>query len=381
MNALAAALCAACVLAASPVLADDAAAPTPSPTPSASPTPRPWQASGYAASSYSFVQNATAFTFINGGNARTFAYQHDAPMLNALNVQLQKNGTFGGKLELTAGSNADVIASYPDGATDSFDVTQAYLSYSTGPLTLQAGKYETLAGAEVIEDPSDANITRSILFGYAVPFTHTGARLTWAPSSLFSVIAGVNNGWDTLKGNGTGAKTGEFGLAYNGSVVSLTAQTYQGTERATNVPWSDATGHRSLLDVVGTYHVSPSVAVVANYDGGRQTNVPLVDGTGALLTPAGTASWNGLAGYVNWQMNTRWASSLRVEGFTDDGGYRTGFDQHWNETTVTLGYAPSAQVTFRAEARYDSSNHAVFTNGGTGTASLQGVALQALLKF
>lgn len=386
MNYLAAAVSAAWVLTAAPALADQPVpsptpAASPSPAPGASPTPRPWQASGFAAASYSFVQNATAFSFTDGINARAFAYQHDAPMLNAVNVQLQKNGRFGGKLELTAGTNADVIASYPDNASDGFDVTQAYLSYAAGPLTLQAGKFETLAGAEVIEDPSDANVTRSILFGYAVPFTHTGARLTFAPSSLFSVIAGINNGWDNLKGSGTGAKTGEFGLAYNGSVVSLTAQTYQGTERITNVPWSDATGHRSLIDVVGTYHVTPAVALVANYDDGRQTNAPLLDASGALVNPSGTATWNGIAGYVNWQMTPRWASSLRVEGFADNGGYRTGFDQHWSETSVTLGYSPSAQVTFRGEARYDTSNHAVFTNNAAGTPQLQGYALQALVRF
>jgi hypothetical protein len=37
----------------------------------------------------------------------------------------------------------------------------------------------TLAGYEVIEAWKDPNITRSILFGFAIPFTHTGIRANY----------------------------------------------------------------------------------------------------------------------------------------------------------------------------------------------------------
>ncbi|MBV8748898.1 MAG: outer membrane beta-barrel protein [Candidatus Eremiobacteraeota bacterium] len=308
------------------------------------------------------------------------------PMLNAVNVQLVKSGTFGGKLELTAGSNADVIASFPTANNDSFDVTQAYLQYATGPFTLIAGKFETLAGAEVIEDPSNTQVSRSILFGYAVPFTHTGARLSYAPSSLFTVNAGINNGWDNTKGNGTGAKTGEFGLAYNGAVISLTAQGYFGTERISNAAWASAagspTGHRSLVDVVGTYHVNPKLTLQGNFDSGRQENAPLVNGAGAVTSPSGTATWNGVAGYATYQLTPKFSASVRAETFSDSGGYRTGYDQRWRETTLTFAYAPSAPVLFRIEGRADTSNQAVwFDSAGILRNTLQNVAAQVLVKF
>jgi hypothetical protein len=162
-------------------------------------------------------------------------------------------------------------------------------------------------------------------------------------------------------------------------------QTYQGLERISNSAWSgpldSPLGHRSLIDVVGTYHVTPAVTVQANYDSGKQFNAPILDATGAVTNPFGVATWNGIAGYVNWQMNSRWASSLRVEGFNDDGGYRTGFTQRWNEETVTLGYSPSAQLTFRAEGRWDTSNHPLFTTNLGGTANMSSVGLQALIKY
>jgi hypothetical protein len=194
----------------------------------------------------SSLGNGTAgFSFANGVASRVFDTISRQPMLNAINVQLQKNGPVFGKLELTAGTNANVIASYPyannpNPLQTAFDVTQAYVGYTSGALAVQAGKFETLAGAEVIEDPANQNVSRSILFGYAVPFTHTGARVTYTLNPTISLIAGVNNGWDNLKGPG-GPKTTELGIAYNGPILSVTAQSYLGMERYSNAMWS-ATG-------------------------------------------------------------------------------------------------------------------------------------------
>jgi Putative beta-barrel porin-2, OmpL-like. bbp2 len=397
---LVAAFTAACAFGAVPALAQTVS-PTPSPSappatkpaaaappvpaasaaPSPSASPRAWVPSGFAATSFTAFSNHTP-AFANGASSRTFDNLDRQPLLNALNVQLQKNGTLGGKLELTAGTNADVIASYPDLTGDAFDVTQAYLSYTGGPLTLQAGKFATLAGAEVIEDPANLNVSRSVLFGFAVPFTHTGARLTYAPTSLFSAIVGINNGWDNLKGNGTGAHTGEFGLAYNGSALTVTAQAYTGTERITNVPFADTTGHRTLFDAVATYHATPKLTFVVNGDRGQQENVPLLDGTGAPTGLVGTASWGGAAGYVSYQLTPRFSAALRGELFSDGGGYRTGFDQHLREGTLTLAYAPSSALLFRLEGRADRSNLPVYSAGpGLGNVGVQSIGAQAIVKF
>ena len=111
MRTFIAALTAACALGTTAALAQSAkpsAAPAaaPSPTPSPSPTPRAWQASGFAAASYnasSLGPGTAGFSFANGGASRVFDTISRQPMLNAVNVQLQKNGTLSGKLELEAG--------------------------------------------------------------------------------------------------------------------------------------------------------------------------------------------------------------------------------------------------------------------------------------
>ena len=377
---LAAALAAVALAAgASAAFAQSAPSPSPSPAPSASPsptaTPRDWVTSGSIDTSYS------SFSSPNVGY-RVFDTQSKQPMLNAITLQLQKNGTIGGKLGITAGSNADIIASYPDQNNDGFDVTNAYLSFTGGPLTLIGGKFSTLAGAEVIEGPGNADISRSFLFGLAVPFTHTGLRLSYAPTPVLTLIAGVNNGWDNLKGSSTGSKTIELGAAYNGPVVALAAQGYSGTERITYAPYSAASGRRTLLDVVGTWHASPALTLVGNFDGGKQANAPVLDAAGTTIAAAGTPTWNGVAGYATYQFTPKFSATVRGETFSDVGGYRTGFDQRLREGTLTLGYAPSAPLVVRLEVRADQSNRAVFTDSAGAAKNTQSsVGAQVLVKF
>jgi len=400
-----AALTAACALGIAPVSAQTPPAqspavpsptPVPSPSPSPSPTPRPWAASGFAAASYnasSLGNGPAGFSFANGGAARTFDTISRQPMLNAINVQLQKNGALFAKVELNAGTNANVIASYPyannpNALQTAFDLTKLFVGYTSGAFALQVGKYETLAGAEVMEDPANANLSRSILFGYAIPFTHTGARLTYTVNPTLALIAGVNNGWDNLKGPG-GPKTGELGIAYTGSVISVAAQGYSGMERYSNAMWSatgdSPAGHRAVVDVVATWHATPKLTFVGNVDSGRQTSVPILDATGAVVPIVGglgTATWNGFAGYAQYQLSAKLSAALRAETFNDHGGYRTGYDQQWRETTLTLAYAPSAPVVFRVEGRTDRSNHPVWADASTFSHNgMQSLAAQVLVKF
>jgi len=411
LKILAAAFLAACTLMAIPAIAQQAApSPSPaaaapaasaSPVPTPSPTPTPtWQGAGFVAASYNSPSTGnvsgphTAFDFANGGLSRVFDTQSDELMLNAMNYTVTRNGPIGGKLEVTAGSNANVIASYPTLPNNSFDVTQLYVDATSGLFTLQVGKFETLAGAEVIEDPNDVNISRSILFGYAVPFTHTGVRLTFAPSSLFTFIVGANNGWDNLKGNGLGSPTAEVSAAYNGAVISGSVNGYFGTERVSDSAWTtdaaEPTGSRQLIDVVATYHVTPKLTLQGNFDTGSQGNAPILDGAGLPVTSGGgvpitgLATWNGVAGYAEYAFTSSFSAALRAETFNDAEGYRTGYDQQWKETTVTLSYTPpgASMLTFRLEGRADVSNQGVWlTPGGLLTNNLQSVAGQVLIKF
>ncbi len=391
---------------ASPASADEtvaqaapAASPAPSPTPTA--PPHLLQVSGFADAGYTSASIASAVGTPGGSmiTGRVFDTLNQQIQFHNFNLQAAYNGPIGGKVEASFGDDANVINSYPKNTfapgTD-VDLTQAYLQILTGQFTIIGGKFETLAGAEVIESPNDLNFSRSILFGYAVPFTHTGVRVTWAANSALSLIAGVNRGWDTTTTykNSTfppdvSSLTGEAGVAWNPSkVFSATVQGYDGNVEegsALAAPGvfvvTPATPVRTLLDTVLTYHATSALTLVVNGDDGRQTNSNIFDPSGALIG-YGTATWAGVAGYANYTMSPQWSWTLRGETFGDFGGSRTGVTQHWEEGTFTLQYQPISNVIIRGEVRGDHSDTAYFIGANGNRYPNNGqFGIEAIVKY
>lgn len=340
---------------------------------------------GYIDTSYTYLSGSGTFT--SGTANRVFDTERRSFNLNALDLTisaLPPDG-FGGMVNLTAGSDAKVITAA--GTTnDEFDVTQAYVHYAKGGLMVIGGKYVTASGAEVIKSPSNTNFSRSILFGYAIPFTHTGVRAYFtpggsaaAPDGKWTFIAGVNNGWDVQSesqqaaaADGSRALGKTLELGANGALgksLLLSAVLYSGNESA----GAAATGRRDLLDLVATFNATDSLSFVLNYDAAKQEDA---------LAGGAEAKWNGLAAYVNYKLSEQWRVSVRGEQFDDKDGFRTGVAQKWKEGTVTLAYLPSKNVELRGEVRYDKSNEDSFNRpGGAPEDNQQSVGLEAIYKF
>ena len=98
-------------------------------------------------------------------------------------------GVIGYKVKVSAGETAKLIhaaglGTQPTGTAnpESFDITEAYISY-TAPigkgLRFDFGKMVTFVGAEVIEAIDNPNYSRSFLFNYAEPITHTGVKASY----------------------------------------------------------------------------------------------------------------------------------------------------------------------------------------------------------
>jgi hypothetical protein len=329
---------------------------------------------GYVDTSYTYLSGSGMFV---GGTVpnRVFDTERNSFNLNAFNLTgsyLPSKG-FGGLVDLSMGSDARVVNAATFGTPDDgVNVTQGYVNYAGGPVTVNFGKFVTLAGAEVIKSPDNVNFSRSILFGYAIPFTHTGVRTSYALSDSTKFILGVNNGWDNLKDTNS-QKTIELGASLApAKVVSLSVAAYGGKEHITNVPLSGIEGQRDLVDVVVTFNISDPLSVVLNADYGKQEN-----GLGTS-----DAKWNGVAGYVTYKFNPKWRVALRAEQFDDKDGFRTGLVQKWKEATLTIAYMPSKNAELRGELRGDSSDKEAFVQpDGTAKKSQQSVGLEAIYKF
>lgn len=334
---------------------------------------------GYIDAAYSRLSGTGMFT--SGVANRVFDTERNSFLLHqaALNIGKQPKEGFGGFANITLGKDADVIAPFDSnpGATKKFDITQAYAQYASGAFTVIAGKYVTAAGAEVIKSPANVNYSRSILFGYAIPFTHTGARATYAASDTFSVFGGVNNGWDNLRDTNV-QKTGELGLSFTPiKDLTIAAVDYLGSERVGGLTPVGPEGRRNLFDIVATYAVTDKLSLTLNYDNGSQKNT-------ATVTPSrkADAKWTGFAGYATYQISDTWRLAVRGERFDDKDGYRTGVAQKWNEGTLTLAYLPSKSMELRGEVRRDGSNVASFVKtDGTVSKSQTSFGLEAIYKF
>ena len=330
-------------------------------------------ASGLTATGYV----AASYYHSNGYSTdHQFDNKHDSFQLDqaAFILAYQPKEAFGALVNVAAGQDMKVLNAAEGSDPNTFDVVQGFLQYVGGPLTVIAGKYVTLAGAEVIAPTGNMNFSRSFLF-YAEPLTHTGIRATYALSDSLSVIAGINNGWNYSSLSTSGSKTGEMGLAWTPSkAFALAAQAYVGKDPTLNA-------QKTFVDTVATYNATGALAFILSFDWGKQEQ---------HTSGAPDQDWNGAAFYTNYLLNDQWRASMRLEYLDDKEGFvtGTGIAQTLKEGTLTFGYDPVKNFELRIEARYDKSTQPTFVrtiaekeDANPLADSQTGFALQGVYKF
>lgn len=345
------------------------------------------EASGLSVTGYMDV----GYTYANKNieapafSTRVFDSQNNSFALHQLGLTIAKQPKdgFGGLVNFTIGKDAQVIHSFPDSAASTFDLTQGYAQYASGPITVIAGKYATMHGTEVIASPGNANISRSILFG-SVPFTHTGLRGTWALSDQYSLMLGVNNGWDQLTDANKG-KTLELGATLNPiKPLTIVVSGMSGKEVITPGGVAVPEGTRTSINAVASYTIIDPLSVGLEFLTVSQDNT--VGGTSK-------GKYSGAAGYVSYSFIPKLKGTLRVETFTDKDGLRFGLPvdtsdpaaspaKKFMEATVTVAYLPSDAFELRAEVRQDQADNKAFVDSkGSFSKTLMTMALQGLYKF
>jgi hypothetical protein len=268
----------------------------------------------------------------------------------ALTVSKLPASGFGGLVTVTVGSDAKVInGSYGSGGGD-FALTQGYLQYATGNLTVIGGRYVTLAGAEVIDDSADSNLSRSLLFTLAEPLVHTGVRASYALGNTTLYLGLANSAVSGAALDTDKTKTVETGASYASAdkKLGLGAYDYYGVDGGTKT---------NFLDLVVSYQLTDRLQLVGNGDYARFV------GNGVDVYAYG------FAGYLNYQFTAAWKGSLRGEYLKTKNltpGADSAGKSDLEEITATVGYSPVKNVTLLGELRYDFSGDKNFPDPCAG---------------
>jgi hypothetical protein len=241
----------------------------------------------------------------------------------------------------------------PGGTEPNFaqNLKEAYLEYMAPVgkgLQINVGKFVTPAGAEVIETKDNWNYTRGILFAWAIPYTHTGLSAKYAFNSKVALTGFLVNGWnnssETNLANGNSGKTTGFSLALTPTSKFGIIENYLvGPE-----VFRDNSNYRHLSDTVVTFNPTSKLSLMANFDYGHDR-------------PGGTPVWwSGIAGYIKYAPNDKWAFATRGEWFNDHDGFETGTAQHLSEFTFTLQRMLAGKLMSRLEFRRDMSDQNTF---------------------
>jgi hypothetical protein len=313
----------------------------PAPTPQPSPEPPKIDVTGFVDVYYEYNFNRVDPAL------RSFDVQHKAFSLSVADVALSRGVTtdsrLGFRAELAFGKTADLIAAYEpeDSAEIGKHVLQAYASVLAGSkLQIDAGKFLTPLGAEVVPSQDNWNYSRSVLFGYAIPFYHLGLRASLPVNDKVSLAGYLVNGWNNSSEiHGDFPCVGVTATMKPSPKLTWIANYMGGTE-------TEGGPTRHIFDTTLTVTATPKLSLQANYDYGKE----------------GDSTWWGIAGYAKAQLRPSWALVARYEYLDDtDGGFMT-IGQKAQTLTITSDHLIAGALKLRLEYRGDFTQDPFFVD-------------------
>ncbi len=304
--------------------------------------------------SYNFNQpgDAPGGARLNGmpGLPRNFDSYNDQFALSLAELVFSKDAApVGFRVDLDYGPTTDLVhcgnlncASLSNsGGTASNEepfknIQQAYISWKPSSMwTIDVGKFVTHMGYEVIESKDNWNYSRSNLFMFAIPYYHSGMRITHTHEN-FWLTGYVYNGWNNVVENNAG-KT--FGATLGLTPVkglSVIQQWIGGPEPGT-------VQYKDVLDTIVTFSPVDMLSFALNYDYGW-----------AKDDAGDNKIWTGIAAYARIAPISNLAFTPRVEWFQDKDGFNIP-SQILKEVTLTGEYKLSDSLLTRLEYRSDWS--------------------------
>jgi hypothetical protein len=346
---------------------------------------KPASVTGYVQGGYTYNTNTPAS---QENDFRVFDHRANSFGLDLAQILVIKDAAAGGvgyKIKVSAGETAKFIHSVGMGEPkddngdgvitldeydNPFDITEAFVSYIAPVgkgLRFDFGKMVTYHGAEVIEAKDNVNYSRSLLFNYAIPFTHTGLKIGYGFTDAVSASVHVVNGWDNSTDNNTGKTIGLSVFVAPVEMFSVYINYMQGPEQTNNT-----SNQRSLVDLVATIKPIKSLSIILNYDSAKEE----------MSAGVSDVKWSGFSAIVKYDINDMYSISVRGEQFDDKDGVRTGTVQKLTEYTITPEIRLASGLIVRPEYRHDSSNEEVFNaNAGDKKKSQDTIALGVMYSW
>ena len=256
-------------------------------------------------------------------------------------------------------------------------IEQAFLSLKPPKakgFELDFGKFVTSAGAEVIESKDNWNYSRSLLFSWAIPYFHFGARTSLPVSKTETIGLQVVNGWNNVTKNNGGATVG-LTSAYVKPKYTWNVNYYVGPENANTTK-----GIRNLIDTTLLLTPNSKFNAYINYDYGQNRDGTVTVG-GVTTGDDNLNHWQGVAVAAREQVSGKSALAGRFEYFTDPQGFETGTAQNLKEFTATYEYKWVEGLMARVEYRGDFSSVDFFHKNATEMTDSQNTLTVGMVAF
>jgi len=327
------------------VLADDTAA-----TPVATPTPLAWYqkvtVGGYIDEYYQHSFNNPTGVTTGGIAPRSYDGTANQFTFGGGELTLKQNDTASGTgyfVDLLMGSIGSVYGN-TGSLPDSVSIGQAYITQTLGNATFTLGKFGTPVGYEVTYLPSNANFSRSLLYGQEPTF-NTGLRLDYTLPGGLTASGFIDNGNSIDNAITSGKDYGAI-LAYSGMKnLNLTGLWYLNNDDfAVGLPAMDV----QWANFIATFTATDSFTLAGEYL--FKEYVAPQSATGLSYYPI----QQGYALYATFSPMPNWSFSPRFEQWFNPNALFTP-PVVTNDYTLTAKYQ-MGPLAHMLEYRMDATN-------------------------
>lgn len=317
--------------------------------------------SGFVAASYFYNFNDPDGGSLGGSNATVDLLHPDSNSfsLDQLWLTISRDSTedsrAGFKADFVYGKTASILSGdNADGAAgNDFDLYQGYITYLApigGGVTISAGKFATLLGAEVAQANGNWNITRGNVYNFLQPINHTGILASTAIGGVtasFGVVDETRN-FPALNADRNNNKAILFGLSGGGETFS---GSFTGTYGDSPSSFSsDSDDNEVILDFIARFTPNEKFSSYVNLD--------------YISSDFGSNSLDGIgvAGAARFAITDATGIAGRFEYLTleDD----TNSDIKIWGITGTVDHKLTDALTVRGEVRFDKASDVDFLTGG-----------------